>query len=98
MTNLVLDAYSAIIEILLWVIVVGSGIAGFVFLMSTDAGPVVSGFGAIGGLAVGFLFCVLFVAPMILLSNIRQQLIEVRDDTYKISELALDRYVHSNLK
>ena len=86
MTNLVLNAYSAIIEILLWVIVIGNGIAGFVYLMSTDAGPVVVVFGAIGGLVLGFLICVLFVAPVILLSNIRQKLVEVRDDTYKISE------------
>ena len=86
MTNLVLDAYSAIIEILLWVIVVGSGIAGYVFLMSTDASPLVSSFGAGVGLVLGFLICVLFVAPVILLSNIRQKLVEVRDDTYKISE------------
>ena len=86
MTNLVLDAYSAIIEILLWVIVVGSGIAGYVFLGSIDASPGVVVFGAIGGLVLGFLICVLFVAPVILLSNIRQKLVEVRDDTYKISE------------
>jgi p-aminobenzoyl-glutamate transporter AbgT len=86
MTNLVLNAYSAIIEILLWVIVIGNGIAGFVYLMSTDARPVVVVFGAIGGLVLGFLICVLFVAPVILLSNIRQKLVEVRDDTYKISE------------
>ena len=86
MTNLVLNAYSGMIEIFLWVIVVGSGIAGYVFLGSIDASPVFGVFGAIGGLVAGFLFCVLFVAPMILLSNIRQKLIEVRDDTYKISE------------
>jgi hypothetical protein len=96
MTNLVLDAYSAIIEILLWVIVIGSGIAGFVYLMSTDASLVVVVFGAIGGLVAGFLFCVFFVAPMILLANIREQLVEVRDDTSQISE-ELNRYVDSNL-
>jgi hypothetical protein len=96
MTNLVLDAYSTIIGIILWVIVAGSGIAGFMYLMATDAGLGVSVFGGILGLVGGFLFCVLFLAPLILLANIRDQLKTVGNDTSQISE-DLNRYVDSNL-
>ena len=96
MTNLVLDAYSTIIGIILWVIVVGSGIAGFGYLMSTDAGPGVSVFGGIAGLVGGFLFCVLFLAPLILLANIRDQLKNVSNDTSQI-RAKLTIYVDSNL-
>ena len=96
MTNLVLDAYSTIIGIILWVIVAGSGIAGFIYLMATDAGLGVSVLGGFFGLVGGFLFCVLFLAPLILLANIRDQLKKVGNDTSQISE-DLNRYVDSNL-
>ena len=96
MTNFILNTYSTIIEILLWVIVVGSGIAGFGFLMSTNEDSFAAVFGGIAGLVVGILFCVLFLAPLILLTNMRDQLKEVSEDTSQISG-DLKRYVDSTL-
>ena len=86
MTNLVLNAYSVIIEIFLWVIVVGSGIAAFAFVMSTKENAILALVVGIAGLGAGFLFCVLFLAPLILLANIRDQLKNVGDDTSHMSE------------
>jgi hypothetical protein len=86
MTNLVLNAYSGIIEILLWVIVIGSGIALLVsLLVQPEFSLSVAIVGGIAGLLAGFLFCVLFLAPLILLSNMRDQLKEVSDNTSQIS-------------
>ena len=86
MTNLVLNAYSGIIEIVLWVIVIGSGIAAFGFVMSIDEGAALALVGGIAGLVAGFLFCVLILAPLILIANMRDQLKEVSDNTSQISE------------
>ncbi|MBT3994709.1 MAG: hypothetical protein HOF01_02830 [Chloroflexi bacterium] len=85
MTNLVLNAYSGIIEILLWVIVIGSGIAALGSLLVAEENAGVAVVGGIAGLLAGFLFCVLFLAPLILLSNMRDQLKEVSDNTSQIS-------------
>ena len=85
MTNLVLNAYSGIIEILLWVIVIGSGIAALGFSLVAEENAVLAIVGGIAGLLAGFLFCVLFLAPLILLSNMRDQLKEVSDNTLQIS-------------
>jgi hypothetical protein len=92
MTNLVLDAYSRVIEIVLWVIVACSGIGAF-FFYTINYSPSTDGQGwalalvvGIAGLGAGFLFCVLFLAPLILLANIRDQLKNVGDDTSHMSE------------
>ena len=86
MTNLVLNAYSGIIEIFLWVIVVGSGIAAFAFVMSTEENAILAVWSGIAAALAGFLFSVLLIAPLILLSNIRDQLKEVSDNTSHMSE------------
>ncbi len=88
MTNFILNIYSTMIEMLLWVIVIGSALGGAVFGASSlndNAGLGVF-LGVIAGLLVGIVICLFFVGPLMLLVNIRDHLKKVSDNTSEISE------------
>ena len=80
MTNFILNIYSTLFEILLWVIVIGFTIGGVMFgAMGTDAdgaglGLLAVVLGGIVGFVAGIVFCLLIV-PLVLLSNIRDHLV-----------------------
>jgi hypothetical protein len=107
MTNLILNIYSTLVEIFLWLIVIGftigGAIAGFPLL-----GPVGVVLGGIFGFLAGIIFCLIFISPMMLLMNIRDHLKSVQpvnisdhlklvqNDTYLILRQATA--INENLK
>jgi len=79
MTNFILNIYSTLFEILLWVIVIGFTIGGVMFgaigfADGAGLGLLTVVLGGIVGFVAGIVFCLLIV-PLVLLSNIRDHLV-----------------------
>ena len=84
MTNFILNIYSTLIEILLWLVVVISTIGGARLGSSVwssslhDDTGLAAILGGITGLLVGIVICLFFVGPLMLLGNIRDHLKKFR--------------------
>ena len=64
LSKMIVSSYEMLIEIALWLFLIGCLIAGWTF----GKGVV----GAIGGLLVGFVFAVMFFGAFLVLSDIRK--------------------------
>ena len=80
LTRMIVDLYAWIIEIALWLGLIGSAVLGFLFVVPAvgDAGWAIEHdlpwriFGALISAAVAFLLGVIFVGPLVVLVDIRR--------------------------